>query len=99
MKSNVVETTRLPRPLVGHSERFHAKRGPHSSGEEESIRIGINTRTKVLDYLMDGVSSGGQRNSLGERLRWCHPTERLSRPRVERAGDGIKLSLCGLGEV
>ena len=26
-------------------------------------------------------------------MRWCHPAERLSRPRVERAGDDIELSL------
>jgi hypothetical protein len=35
----------------------------------------------------------GQRNSLGERLRWCHPAERLSRTSVEGAGDGIELLL------
>ena len=46
-----------------------------------------------------GVASSGQRNSLGERLRWCHPAERLSRPRVERAGDGVKLSLGALRQI
>src|SRR5579871_1320583 len=45
------------------------------------------------------VASSGQRNSLGERLRWCHPAECLSRPRVERSGDGVKLTLRALGEV
>jgi hypothetical protein len=45
------------------------------------------------------VSSSGQRNGLGERLRWCHPTECLSRPGVERAGDGVGFSLGALREV
>ena len=35
----------------------------------------------------------GSTQRLGERLRWCHPTQRLSRASVEGACDGIELLL------
>jgi hypothetical protein len=44
-----------------------------------------------------GARSNDQRNSLGERLRWCHPPERLSRSVVEGTGDGIELVLPIIG--
>ena len=36
--------------------------------------------------------SSGQRNSLGERLRWCHPTEGCRGRRLSKRG--MALSCC-----
>src|SRR5450759_4404579 len=46
-----------------------------------------------------GADSTGRCNSLGERLRWCHPAEGLSRASVELGGDGVEVRLGQAREV
>src|SRR5665811_1685365 len=45
------------------------------------------------------ADSTGRCNSLGERLRWCHPAEGLSRASVELGGDGVEVRLGQAREV
>ncbi len=40
-----------------------------------------------------GLDSAGERNKLGEPLRWCHPPEGLSRAFVEFLSHGVQLPL------
>ena len=46
-----------------------------------------------------GADSVGERNELGEPLRWCHPLEGLSRSVVEAVGDVVEVGFAVDAEV
>ena len=80
-------------------DRLQAQRSDRLASNlypEKDAPCGRWPSPQVRDTFPVWPQKSGQRNSLGERMRWCHPAECLSRPRIERAGDGIEFSLTAL---